>query len=232
MKDSRAEEEIREGDRVTSTVEDLGRLPDSFRALNEGDPFAIGIGFKITPEGLVLDEDLKRYFESLGGKIWDPKEIKIEKDRAIEEIIEQIASDYRNSLLMQNHPNAAHQIFGEIRRYKLEDPETDHGQYDDRLPHVDFIPPNDPCFVFFFTGSRATSFWEGDFEYKGNLHQSYEDAIKGMLKRDYPSGHLYRSKEARTLMHASPTDFKEGEMRTLGRLYVGPNPSGVTTTSS
>lgn len=224
MVDSPDRDELKQGEIVKSEIEDVGRLKEIFNVLDRGEPFVLGVGLTISPSTLEINPDLQRYYKALEGTVWDPGNIQTDRDEAVRVLLEKIADDYRRGGLLEKYPQKTHQIFGEIRRYVLGDPRENPAGYDDRLPHIDFVPPDDPCFAYFFAGSHPTKFWELEFPYRGNLHPTYEKDIKerGGILRELPSGHLYRTKQARALIHASPSDFQRGELRTFGRLYAGP----------
>ena len=238
MKYSYTELGLKEGDFVKSSVEDLGQLPESFSVLSDAsNSFFYGIGLRITPKELVLDPDLSRFFAFFGTDVWDPTKLTTDKDKAIKDIFDQVAGDYRKGGLLQAFPDAPHQIYGEIRRNKLGDPKEPYSKYDNRLEHLDFVPPEIPCFGFFFADQSPTRYTTGEIEYRGTMRENYRDADMRTGKtpvppvrsaEDFPARHLHRTKDARTLLHQAPTDFQKGDMRTFGRLFVGPIPFSTT----
>ena len=181
----------------------------------------IGIAAKLTNDGLEADDEIVRYWEQLGaplGAIWQPG-TKMQGSEIISTIVGKAAELYgKGKHLMSAVPAG---IFGEVISFDgVDDIRGNFHKYDDRLPHVDFVPAESPCAVLFASNTGGTAAWSGEYEFKGNLEPSYADATSRMSKIVTFANQILYSGDAQTFLHARD-EAVTNQDRVLFRVFIG-----------
>lgn len=229
-----SKKKIEVGDQVESVVADRGILPKSFfefvGEVENAEPFSktYGIGMEFSEAGQQVDGDLDRFFKNFPHVDFYREAGTDSASKAIADLTDQIMTNFRTTDLYKSDPNASWQLYGEFAVASVsaealaENRKTNH--VDDELAHVDFIPPEDPCMTYFVSSKYPTEFREGSFTYRGNTVSNYADGegdIPGASADDrFPSGHLIRGDDSRTVLHRGKLPDTGYKNRVLGRIYI------------
>jgi hypothetical protein len=210
--------ELHKGADVTSQFDSAGQL---LFAAEDFDESHIGIAAQFDQEGIYPNAEIERFWQALGAtesSIWQPGD-KLPGSRVIDGIIRIAVSAYLSKGLLP--PETRHNIYGEAVRFDgiigAHDP---NDPYDDRQPHVDFVPEETPCAVALTSSLGGTNVWGGDYSYRGNLEPSYADSVKDLEHYVAAPGEVIFSGDARTFLHARGKGITNSG-RALVRLFLG-----------
>lgn len=181
----------------------------------------VGIAASLTETGLTTNDEIARYWKALGAPesaIWQPTS-NFAGAETVAAIVRVATQTYINKGLLPN--GATHNIYGEVINFDgVLKHDTDFDPYDDTNAHVDFIPPNAPCAVFFESNQGGTVAWRGSYTYRSNLEPSYDDVTEGMGREETLAGQGLFSPDARTFLHARKHTI-DNNSRRLTRIFIG-----------